>query len=455
MASSNGHADSSSDNSIFDYLMKIVPLLPIVGVATGMLVFLGRLYLESYYGYFGIPSSALTFEVHDYTFGSFPLVIFVFVILVSHFLYNQAIKNADPAARIAKLVREVFSGLSSRSIRSKESIQRRRKAYGIIRRSRELELIMRRDESITTGRVSDGLETIRRFSILNGLALRIVAPGLIGNGLIYLIGYIFFYSFIGLTGVAYILVVIGMLGTQFASAELGIHWEPPNIPGFRGLFSGIFVAFGALMFIVLIELLLSLKGGKPKELTNAEKVLAGLEPSMASTDSSAEVKKARAIRSFYIQILTVLIVLVAMPTATHFMARDQAQSDLQTPPHRFQSRLALAQIVMPKPNVVATGWEWSCPEQNVGIVEPTASAETVTTATEATGSTVAMETEKLTEYCSSPPVRIVAVNEGIVYALEDSAAIDFPAPVHTVRVDENVRIVYRSQLRGVPEVISQ
>ena len=69
---------------------RFLPIIPVVGIFAGLLVFLGRLYLESYYSYFGIPPAALHLEVQDYTFGSFPLVLFVLMLSAGVIVYWRA-----------------------------------------------------------------------------------------------------------------------------------------------------------------------------------------------------------------------------------------------------------------------------------------------------------------------------------------------------------------------------
>ena len=78
--------DTSSGFSIQD-VIRFLPIIPALGVFAGLVTFLGRLYLQSYYSYFGIPPSALELEVQDYAFGSFPLILFVLMVTVSVTIY--------------------------------------------------------------------------------------------------------------------------------------------------------------------------------------------------------------------------------------------------------------------------------------------------------------------------------------------------------------------------------
>lgn len=71
----------------FSSALRLLPIVPAIGAFAGLVTFLGRLYLESYYSFFGIPPSALAFEVQDYAFGSFPLILFVLVVTVTVVTY--------------------------------------------------------------------------------------------------------------------------------------------------------------------------------------------------------------------------------------------------------------------------------------------------------------------------------------------------------------------------------
>ena len=90
-AAYRGLGDQDQPANWLSTAQRFLHIIPVVGVFAGLLVFLGRLYLESYYSYFGIPPSALTLDVQDYTFGSFPLVLFVLMLSAGVILYWRAI----------------------------------------------------------------------------------------------------------------------------------------------------------------------------------------------------------------------------------------------------------------------------------------------------------------------------------------------------------------------------
>jgi hypothetical protein len=423
---------SGGNSSIVDYLGKVAPFIPIVGVATGMLVFLGRLYLESYYGYFGIPASALNFEVQDYTFGSFPLVIFVLVVLIFHFFYIQISKNRNPAEMISRVVNDRLETLIDKSNEQRHSQMERRRIFQPLRDDIKHKFqLTRRSTRSSGGLVKSGvfLQGYFRLGVVN---IQIQSPYIL-IGLAYFSIYLAIGLFFVIAAAGYYLTFAGIFGSGFSSAELGINWDSPNIPGLRGLISGTFAALGALMVTTLIKFLLSLFNSPESE--NVDDSLVAFNPVMvADVGDPTPPSNSRQVRSFYTQMFTVILVLASMPTATHFMARDQAKSDLLSPVDRFQTRMQTARIRVPLENAIVTEWEWNC--------APTELLLTAESKNEGVASP-----EPIPVFCNSPHIRIVLINDGMLYAIVVQKTNEGnPSVISAVPFNANTQVEYQSPL---------
>jgi hypothetical protein len=197
--------------SVLQWLLQVVPAL---GLFTGLLVFVGRLYVESYYSYLGIPPSALEFAIQDYTFGSFPLVLFVLVV-------TGIVTSYWIAFQIGRFKFGCVGGLLLRLIK---------KCNGHCQ------------DAIEKGSDLISSPDDKRKGFLKSLDVALLFVLLI-LAIPLLIPFMF------------ICLAISILGPELSLTLLGLdEWRLLNIPSLRGFLSGLLLTLVSLIVIAIFEM---------------------------------------------------------------------------------------------------------------------------------------------------------------------------------------------------------
>ena len=305
-AAYRGLGDQDQPTNWLSTAQRFLPIIPAVGVFAGLLVFLGRLYLESYYSYFGIPPSALNLDVQDYAFGSFPVVLFVLVASSGVLIYWRAMPAGWLVIYLSILFWTPFNfWLTYASV-----------AYPRFTRN-PFEHTFQDGTRLTLSRPVDYLFRVILALLPAYLLAVIITTTILLVAITFVIifvtlvaGSLFGFDFsLGLLEhVAHSLA--NSLQSNSSAIEIPIllsEFNPSNIPGFRALASGIATGLGAVTVISVLEAILPFR---LKEWA-APSVLVGL-------------------------------ILVVMPVVTHFMAKDQAIADLGDNTGWFLSNLPVA-----------------------------------------------------------------------------------------------------------------
>ena len=383
-------------------MIRFLPIIPALGVFAGLVTFLGRLYLQSYYSYFGIPPSALELEVQDYAFGSFPLILFVLMVTVSvtiYWLINKPGLLGDMLQKFAKILIWPFALWQAGQLRDlmttnplrRTQREKRPSATGKLARLKEVgeRISSFIASSSTSVGIMFGFLTMNLLIILILVFLALVASA------VFLMIVFLVFSILG-TGVSWNLI-------EHLPGNYIVDWDFWNIPGFRGLMSGSLLAAGTLLLISIIEAIMpaggspgetsaagappasagtlpedtdeppaDLEGGQeePSEITLGAEVTvpdpvpnlvdpsagrndAGAAETSATLDNSA---KSADHRRWISPVVLLMVIITAMPIVTHFMARDQAIADLQTETSRFFSSLPVAVFTSKDPLAVGDLW---------------------------------------------------------------------------------------------------
>ena len=319
--------------NLLSAVQKALPILPAIGLFAGLLVFLGRLYLESYYSFFGVPASALEFEVQDYTFGSFPIVLFMLVMAVSVTFYKRGVRAGWLGILFRSALRRWMEYIWL-------FVQRQKNTADDLRIERASD--HRRPGKPPTQITLKGvLMQSRDF-----LGLYLIPPAI---GLIVLLIVLF-------SVVVFILAADLALGANLMGKDL------PNIPGLRGLIAGSLISVGALLLISIFE------------------------SGVSST-----------IKAWVAPAVLVLVTVFAVPSVTYFMAKDQAQADLNSSSSSRFSSLPTA--------------IFSSPESlGDGLAEPSNCSSG----------------ESRPDCYKTPKLRVVLMNNQTAYVLLDTKPVDNP-----------------------------
>ena len=241
-------------------LAPLLPLLPAFGIFTGLVVFLGRLYLESYYSFFGIPPSSLDLDIQDYTFGSFPVVVFVLIVTAAVFLYALQSSPGWLGRRLGKFIGSSIAGFrwGFANIFTPALL-----AHALASRIRSESRF--KEEAPTD-------DFIRQVRFYLGMVVFVIARiviSIIAYVLLIMLVLVLL-SFLALTGLAISSVTLSVLGigvgfelavravTNVFGAEgvpdfLIDGWDLWNVPGLRGLTQGALLAVGALVLVSFVE----------------------------------------------------------------------------------------------------------------------------------------------------------------------------------------------------------
>lgn len=409
--------DSGSRASVLNWLPRLLPLLsliPIFGVVTGLLVFLGRLYLESYYSFFGIPPSSLDLDIQDYTFGAFPLVLFVLVVTAGVLFYWRAVPTGWLGSLPIKLIDGMFATyIALRPGRVADSLIFLRKPT-----------LMRHETWRDYSRVDRFI-----FYLFHGLLYLLVA--IVVYSLIFL--FVMFFALI----IMFFLIALALFSLSILGTGIGLgllenlplvsiapDWGPWNIPGLRGLFSGVVLAAGTVVIIAILEWIVPAgnqsnesldeegqpaeRGDRPETEREGD-LVEKRQPGRPQTDIGRKVWVAPGI--------LLVVIIGAMPLVTHFMARDQAIADFNTEMNRLESSLPVA--VFNSSRLLGDGQLWS--KECVPQIE---------------GSDV----------CQSPKLKVVLINNGMAYVVlhgtETSEGLE--VNLYTIALEEINKITYIS-----------
>lgn len=429
-----------------------------VGIFAGLLVFLGRLYLESYYSYFGIPPSALHLEVQDYTFVSFPLVLFVLMLSAGVILYWRAIPTGWLGNILTKIIhiwwsnfKKGFQGRARRSIKPvrgtrlgsvailEHKLQAGETKLGIV------PLVGGTLHTATKGVVAiiDFIRRLLRFvSVMAVYILPLFISALTAYVLPIFVSALIFLVVLSLI-IAFIAVVISVLGIDFSLGLVNFNilapswwpdekvstefptrhwltdirnwlygWTPPNIPGLRGLFSGVLIAIWAIVVISIFEAFLPVR-----------------------------------LKEWAAPAVLVCLTIVVMPLVTYFMAKDQAIADLGDTSGWFRSALPVASFESELPLKNGNMWEGASNRQHAADSYPQApcSFQGANTAQRTKGG---LPQQKNCQEYYSPWLRIVVINEGVAYVVLDDPDETLPEGqgklLYTIAMDDVDAITYRS-----------